>query len=130
MHTTCNMYCACDCGLRIFAHLLHDPHQIQRVVADARVGSPQVALTLAARCGAPRSAIETLISMGADVNVSTQRDRQTPLHVAADYGHTATVEDLLELGADANASDMDGMVPIDYACTHGNDDMVALLECR
>lgn len=43
------------------------------------------------------------------------RDRLAPLHLAAEHGHEAVVELLLQSGADTRAADSDGRRPIDVA---------------
>jgi len=46
-----------------------------------------------------------------------QRDSEgaTPLHWAADRGHQASIDVLLQHGVDLNACDHDGMTPLHYA---------------
>ena len=83
---------------------------------------------MAAACNAPRSTLQTLIHLGADVNASTRRDRFTPLHIAVVNGNARMVIDLIELGADLQVYDADGMTPLDLARAYDyHSEMKALL---
>ena len=52
--------------------------------------------------------VETLIAHGADVKAVNENNGTTPLHVAAERGHTDIVDALLAKGADAKAARGDG----------------------
>lgn len=68
---------------------------------------------------------DLLGSMLSEVSSVTQR---TALHSAAINGFTATVKELLALGADKDAQDYLGKTPLDLAKGRKWDDVVALLE--
>uniref|UniRef100_H9GCQ0 Ankyrin repeat domain 27 n=1 Tax=Anolis carolinensis TaxID=28377 RepID=H9GCQ0_ANOCA len=64
--------------------------------------------------------------LGVDV---TNQDAQTPLHVAALYGHADLVALLLKRGADVGAKDASHAVPLHLACQNGHLEVVkALIE--
>ncbi|KAL9976144.1 hypothetical protein ACROYT_G013400 [Oculina patagonica] len=52
---------------------------------------------------------------------------ETPLHEAAIAGNSQRVKELLEKGADVNARDYCGWLPIHEACNHGHLDVAKLL---
>ena len=65
-----------------------------------------------------------LISKGADVNAK-DKDERTPLHLAAQYGHTEIVELLLKKESiDVNAKDKDERTPLHFAALNGHTDTV------
>lgn len=47
-------------------------------------------------------------------------DNETPLHMAADRGHTAAIMLLLRFGAEVDARSDAGATPLMYACTNGH----------
>ena len=51
---------------------------------------------------------------GIDVNVTTDHDLCTPLHLAYLYGHTQIAQYLIQHGADVYAVDSDGHTPYEY----------------
>ena len=61
-----------------------------------------------------------------DVNVRN-RDGETPLHIAACYGRTNTVEHLVCKGANVSIKDRIGSTPLHSAATQGHTDTVELL---
>jgi ankyrin repeat protein len=63
--------------------------------------------------------LAALVAAGAEVNVA-QRDGWTPLHGAAQHGDVATVDLLLEAGADAAARNDDGITAADLADRAGH----------
>ena len=66
--------------------------------------------------------------MGADINVKNSSGR-TPLHYAADNGHTTIVEYLLTKGAEINVKNNNDNTPLQLAAAaNGRKDMVALLQ--
>lgn len=63
-----------------------------------------------------------------DVNCrDTQGRHSTPLHLAAGYNHLRACEVLLEIGADANASDRGGLIPLHNAASYGHTAVAELL---
>ncbi len=79
-------------------------------IADPGQASP---LHLAARSNRNPPIIETLVALGADLELR-DRDGRTPLHLAARSNAHAFLA-LLALGADDTAVDDEGLTPWDYA---------------
>ena len=69
------------------------------------------ALHFAARQGSAR-AVRALLAGGANVNAPSPGDASTPLLVAIINGHFDTVAEMLERGADPNASNEAGVSPL------------------
>lgn len=94
----------------------------------------------AQRCAAPdcRQCISTVVAGnggagGGDVerqaavlDVGDVRGR-TPLHLAAEAGHEAVAELLLQAGADVNGRNKAGLAPLHIAAIRGDEGMVRLL---
>ncbi|XP_048548182.1 poly [ADP-ribose] polymerase tankyrase-1-like [Triticum urartu] len=57
-------------------------------------------------------------------------ERETPLLLAATFGHTATAAWLLERGASPRATDVDGETPLHWAAYNGDRDLAMLLLCK
>ncbi|XP_034631682.1 poly [ADP-ribose] polymerase tankyrase-2 isoform X3 [Trachemys scripta elegans] len=57
----------------------------------------------------------------------TQGRHSTPLHLAAGYNNLEVAEYLLQYGADVNAQDKGGLIPLHNAASYGADDVNALL---
>lgn len=70
--------------------------------------------------------LKLLLASKADVNVRSQ-ERQTPLHFAADSGHTNAVRLLIERKADLNAQRWDLKTPLHLAASNGHLEVVRLL---
>ena len=69
-----------------------------------------------------------LIRAGADVNAQDMKYGFTPLMVAAKNGHFASVELLLESGANPRLLDKAGRSELQHAQTRGDHEIVALLK--
>jgi ankyrin repeat protein len=72
-------------------------------------------------------AIRLLVSRGARVN-STNLTGFTPLHHAAESGSVEAAQALLELGADWNQLNGDGLRPIDVARAKGRFEIMVILD--
>jgi len=53
---------------------------------------------------------------------------ESPLHLAAAYGHQGFVELLLHSGADINIKDHTGQTPKHWAARYGKDQLINLLK--
>ena len=82
---------------------------------------------------------QLLIERGSEVNCQTTEGTtdmfntsppvvgESPLHLAATYGHREFVELLLEHGADKNVLDRAGQKPLHWAARHRQDELLDLL---
>ena len=73
---------------------------------------PDISIHDAARKG-NIDVVKQHLAAGTDVN--SKFKGETPLHLAADYGHKEIAELLITNGADLNAKDVDGSTPLDWA---------------
>ena len=73
------------------------------------------------------SAAQVALAAGAEVNARNQW-QQTPLHLAADTGHTDLARLLIEKGAEVNAKDDEQQMPLHWAANNGYTEIVKLLE--
>ncbi|XP_062569028.1 uncharacterized protein LOC134231122 [Saccostrea cucullata] len=67
-----------------------------------------------------------LLNNGADIN-ACDKDGNSPLSIACDFGYDSPVQLLLNNGADINLCDNDGFSPLYIACQNGHDSTVQLL---
>ena len=84
----------------------------------------------AALCGLQRqnlTAVEALLELNADVNSRLHAHKMTPLHLAAQGGHTSIAQRLLDGGADPCARDGRGRDPCKWAKMRGNHALAELL---
>lgn len=77
-------------------------------------------------CSRVTSIAKSLIEAGANVNLAEPARHRTPLHVAA-HAHSTILEDLLKAGADPNAQDKDGRLPMHDAVAENSVEHVRLL---
>jgi ankyrin repeat protein len=70
--------------------------------------------------------VEDLISRCADVN-ATDKNRNTPLHIASLNGHASVVDMLLKNGANVNATNKNMETPLHIASVRGLDSVVDIL---
>ena len=68
-----------------------------------------------------------LVKYGGNVHARRDKWSWTPLHVAVQREAVATVEVLIESGADINSRDMDGWTPLHVAAEQGHFETVKLL---
>jgi ankyrin repeat protein len=82
-------------------------------------------LIIAVSSGDIKKVVE-LLSSGADVNV-TNKNNETPLHLAAWKGYAEIASLLLKHGANVNAQENTGLRPLHYAAWYGYTEVVKLL---
>ncbi|XP_071391690.1 ankyrin repeat domain-containing protein 16 [Centroberyx affinis] len=95
------------------ARLLLEKHQASPTAADILGAQPvhQAAVT------GQQEALRFLVrELGVDVNQTATDIQLTALHYAAKEGHTATINTLLELGADLHVRDKKGRTALHMAC--------------
>ncbi len=71
--------------------------------------------------------MQWLIQAGADLSATTRLGAMTPLAIAATNGNAATVQLLLEAGADPNAANSNGTTPLMMAAAAGKPEAIKLL---
>jgi ankyrin repeat protein len=59
--------------------------------------------------------LELLMAAGADINQKSGVNGETPLHTSARLNWLEVVKFLVANGADLNAEDKNGLIPLDYA---------------
>jgi ankyrin repeat protein len=98
----------------------------QRARLEARSNQGFTALLSAAQRG-HHAVVRVLEERGADVNVAFTLTHQSALWKAALYGHLATVETLLSLGARVDSQAFNGSTPLLVASQEGRTDCVLAL---
>ena len=93
----------------------------------ARVNQPGWSALHYAATGPQVRAVKVLLDRGADIN-ATAPNGSTPLMLAAQYGPEASVDLLLDRGADRTLRNANNMQAADFARLAGRDDMVRQLE--
>jgi len=86
----------------------------------------QTALHRAAWAGSARVAMRLLSHSRIDPNIHDARGR-TPLHVAAEYAHSAVIRVLLDKRADSCLTDYWGRIPLHVAAMGGEEEIVQAL---
>jgi ankyrin repeat protein len=86
-------------------------------------------LRVGARFGFPKL-VRLELEMGANINLTSGPDGQTPLIWAAKAGHLDTVKLLLEYGANPLIASKSGLTPLMYAAANGHLEIVELLASR
>ena len=117
---------------------IQDDHQILDIMAHAlREGAdpnelpgsdtwPYFPLETAARNGFTE-AVGLLLQYNADPNIYSNHEKESPLHLAAYYGHKDICLMLLEHGADINAQSFLGFTPLHYSTERNSFDVSELL---
>ena len=72
-------------------------------------------------------AVKGLLGKGSVVNAKDGHLGRTPLITAAMNGHAEIARILLDKGADADETDMEGWTAMDYAAAYGYEDIVEML---
>ena len=70
--------------------------------------------------------VRYLAAHGADINAKDE-DLRAPLHESVWYGLPLIAQGLIDLGANVNASDFDGVTPLIWAAERNDEAMTALL---
>jgi ankyrin repeat protein len=60
--------------------------------------------------------VHRFVRAGADVNAKTELDGTTPLHKASTNGHSQVIKELIEHGADIEATTQSGWISLHWAC--------------
>ncbi|HQO22158.1 MAG TPA: ankyrin repeat domain-containing protein [Spirochaetota bacterium] len=71
--------------------------------------------------------VKILLNSHALVNLSSKKDKKTPLHYAVLRNNKAVVLQLLSFNADVSLKDTNGMTPIDYAEKNGFKELLNLM---
>ena len=74
--------------------------------------------------------VRILLEHGEDINVRSDGDQSTPLHLAARWGRAEVVPVLLERGASIDAEDAEGRTPLRLALWKGYSGIASLLSER
>ena len=71
--------------------------------------------------------LEILLGLDPTLAVAVGPNGDTPLHLAARFGHVEAARRLLDAGAEPSACDGSGATAADLAAARGDDTLVALL---
>ena len=93
---------------------------------DAYDSSEHTLLHVAAKVENSKNIIAKLVELGIDFDIA-DRDGNTPLHHAVNYGCLINVEFLLELGADLSIKNNKSNSPLHVACSNNNLECVRIL---
>ncbi len=78
-------------------------------------------------CGNDRASVETLLSLGADINQQAKASGETPLFSAVSHGNYEMAELLLKRGAKPDIADKIQQTPMHYAAFNGLTEIAQLL---
>ncbi len=84
-------------------------------------------LMTAAAEGRGNHVLQLLVDASADVNKGRQKDTVTPIWLAAQFGHSETVQALIGLNAELNKCASNGASPLYIAAQGGNCDCIKIL---
>lgn len=71
--------------------------------------------------------VQLLLDAGANINLSSRKDGDTPLIIACSEGHVKVAQKLLSAGASVNGPNSGGWTPLLYAAYYGHKEVVELL---
>lgn len=77
-----------------------------------------------------RRTVDLLLAAGVDINGRSGPKAQTPLMLAAQYGHLIMAGELIEKGADVSLKDSSGQTATTYAKMFGHLELIRLLEAK
>lgn len=71
--------------------------------------------------------VQLLLDAGANINLSSKKDGDTPLIIACSEGHVKVAQKLIAAGASVNGPNTGGWTPLLYAAYYGHKEVVELL---